>query len=184
MTTDPQADAPARTVVLRREWPDPVDDVWSALTESERTARWIGTYTGAGRAGGRGEDAGTASSTGPVPPGHPASSPRQVEFTMTGEVDAGGDVAPPVTVTIVECDPPRRLVLDIPEGEGPPWRVAVTLTEEAGRTVLLFEQRVVEGVAPADVEAGWNWYLDRLGAALHNGPMPAWTDYTREQETR
>ena len=49
MTTDQQADDGSRLVVLRREWPDPIDDVWSALTESERTARWIGTYTGVGR---------------------------------------------------------------------------------------------------------------------------------------
>ncbi len=165
MTTDPQVDAEGRVVVLRREWPDPIDDVWSALTESERTARWIGTWTG------RGKEAGAADldRTGPVLPG------RYVEFTMTGEVDAGGEVAPPVTITIVECDPPRRLVLDIPEGDGPPWRVAVSLTEEGGRTVLLFEQRVVGGVSPADVEAGWSWYLDRLGASLHGEPMPPWT---------
>jgi uncharacterized protein YndB with AHSA1/START domain len=149
VTTDPQVDAGGRVVVLRREWPDPIDDVWSALTESERTARWIGTWTG------------------PVD--------DTVEFTMTGEVDAGGEVAPPVTVTIVECDPPRRLVLDIPEGDGPPWRVAVSLTEEGGRTVLLFEQRVVGAGSPADVEAGWSWYLDRLGASLHGEPMPPWT---------
>ena len=153
MTTDQQADEGSRLVVLRREYPDPIDDVWSALTESERTARWIGTYTGVGRVGGG------------------------VEFTMTGEVDAGGEIAPPVTVTIVECDPPRRLVLDIPEGENRPWRVAVSLAEEAGRTVLLFEQRVIEGVDLADVEAGWSWYLDRLGAALHDTAMPQWADY-------
>jgi uncharacterized protein YndB with AHSA1/START domain len=153
MTTDQQADEGSRLVVLRREYPDPIDDVWSALTESERTGRWIGTYTGVGRVGGG------------------------VEFTMTGEVDAGGEVAPPVTVTVVECDPPRRLVLDIPEGENRPWRVAVSLAEEAGRTVLLFEQRVIEGVDPADVEAGWSWYLDRLGASLHDEPMPQWPDY-------
>jgi len=154
VTTDPQVDAEARLVVLRREWPDPIDDVWSALTESERTARWIGTWTG------RGEAAGAT-----------------VEFTMTGEVDAGGEVAPPVTITIVECDPPRRLVLDIPVGDGAPWRVAVSLTEDGGRTVLLFEQSVVGDVSPADVEAGWSWYLDRLGASLHGEPMPSWTDY-------
>jgi uncharacterized protein YndB with AHSA1/START domain len=151
VTTDPQVDAEGRVVVLRREWPDPIDDVWSALTESERTARWIGTWSGL--------------------------TDTTIEFTMTGEVDAGGEVAPPVTVTIVECDPPRRLVLDIPEGDGPPWRVAVSLTEEGGRTVLLFEQRVVGGVSPADVEAGWSWYLDRLGAVLHGEPMPSWTTY-------
>jgi uncharacterized protein YndB with AHSA1/START domain len=151
VTTDPQVDAEGRVVVLRREWPDPIDDVWSALTESERTARWIGTWSGL--------------------------TDTTIEFTMTGEVDAGGEVAPPVTVTIVECDPPRRLVLDIPEGDGPPWRVAVSLTEDGGRTVLLFEQSVVGDVSTADVEAGWSWYLDRLGASLHGEPMPSWTDY-------
>ena len=151
MTTDQQADDGSRLVVLRREYPDPIDDVWSALTESERTARWIGTWTD--------------------------RTEMTVQFTMTGEVDAGGEIAPPVTVTIVECDPPRRLVLDIPEGENRPWRVAVSLAEEAGRTVLLFEQQVIEGVDPADVEAGWSWYLDRLGASLHDAPMPQWPDY-------
>ena len=150
MTTDPQFE-PAGAVVLRREWPDPIDDVWSALTESDRTARWIGSWTD--RQG------------------------STVRFTLTGEADAGGEVAPPVTVTIVECEPPRRLVVDIPETDERSWRVAVTLSEEGGGTVLLFEQHVVEGVPAADVEAGWNWYLDRLGASLHGGPMPAWTDY-------
>jgi uncharacterized protein YndB with AHSA1/START domain len=180
MTTDQQADEGSRLVVLRREWPDPIDDVWAALTESERTARWIGTWTE------RGEEAGTSSGPQRVMPGDPASSlrstERTVQFTMTGEADAGGEVAPPVTVTIVECDPPRRLVLDIPEGDKPPWRVAVTLNEEAGRTVLLFEQRVIEAISPADVEAGWSWYLDRLGAVLHDEPMPSWT-YTPEGES-
>ena len=155
MTTEPQADA--RVVALRREWPDPIDDVWAALTESERTARWIGTWT--------------------------SRTETTVQFTLTGEVDAGGEVAPPVTVTIVECDPPHRLVVDIPEGDGPPWRVAVTLTAEDGRTVLLFEQRVAEGVTPADVEAGWSWYLDRLGASLHDEPMPTWTEYAPREDS-
>ena len=36
---------------------------------------------------------------------------------------------------------------------------------------------MIEGVDPADVEAGWSWYLDRLGAALHDAPMPQWPDY-------
>ena len=36
---------------------------------------------------------------------------------------------------------------------------------------------MIEGVDPADVEAGWSWYLDRLGASLHDAPMPQWPDY-------
>lgn len=151
--TDPQD---TRSLVLRREYPDPIGVVWAALTESERLGRWIGTYTGRGAVGGT------------------------VEFTVTGEVDAGGEVAPPATVTILECEPPggsARLVVDIPESPERTWRVTVTLAEQAGRTALVFGQGVPEGLDPADVEAGWSWYLDRLGAALHDEPMPAWADY-------
>ncbi|HEX8520005.1 MAG TPA: SRPBCC domain-containing protein [Pseudonocardia sp.] len=153
MTTDPQVDGASRTVVVLREYPDPIGDVWAALTRSDRLARWLGHYTGAGGQGGT------------------------VEFTLTGEVDAGGEVAAPVTATILECDPPRRLVVDLPESDDRVWRVAATLTAEAGRTVLRFEQEVVDGLDPGDVEAGWSWYLDRLGASLSGGPMPAWADY-------
>jgi hypothetical protein len=59
----------------------------------------------------------------------------------------------------------------------------VTLTEEAGRTVLLFEQHVPGDVSPADVEAGWTWYLDRLGAVLHDEPMPAWTHIPEKEHS-
>ena len=98
---------------------------------------------------------------------------------ITGDLRVGGryQLQGNAGGVVERCDPPRRLVLDIPEGDGPPWRVAVSLTEEGGRTVLLFEQRVVGGVSPADVEAGWSWYLDRLGASLHDAPMPQWPDY-------
>jgi uncharacterized protein YndB with AHSA1/START domain len=141
-------------VVLQREYPDPIGTVWAALTESERLAGWIGTHTGGG-----------------APPG------GTVEFTMTGEVDAGGEVAPPVTVTVVECEPPRRLLVDIPESADRTWRVAITLAAQAGGTALRFEQPMPDGLDPADVEAGWRWYLDRLGASLRGAPMPAWADY-------
>ena len=33
-------------VVLRRTFHAPVEDVWAAVTEPERLARWIGTWTG------------------------------------------------------------------------------------------------------------------------------------------
>lgn len=153
MTTGPQVEPTSRTVVVQREYADPIGDVWTALTESDRLARWLGHYTGTGGAGGT------------------------VELTMTGEVDAGGEVAAPVTVSILECDPPRRLVVDLPESADRVWRVTVTLAAEAGRTVLRLEQQVVDGLDAADVEAGWSWYLDRLGASLHGEPMPPWTDY-------
>jgi len=31
---------------IAREFRAPIEDVWASVTESERLARWIGTYTG------------------------------------------------------------------------------------------------------------------------------------------
>ena len=66
-----------------RSWPDPIEDVWSAVTDPERSARWIGSYDGERAPGGTGR------------------------FTMTFE--EGSDGQP---VRIAECEPPRRLVLE------------------------------------------------------------------------
>ncbi len=156
MTTPHPTTAP-REIVLHRRYATSAEDVWAAFTESERLARWIGHYTGRGRPGGT------------------------VEFTVTGELDAGGGVAEPVTVTIHECAPPHRLVVDVPEygtDGARSWWVAVDIAPDGDGAALTFTQRPVDGPSTAEVTAGWNWYLDRLGAALHGGPMPAWSDYT------
>ena len=157
--TDPsestRAEREGRLLVLRRSYPEPVVEVWSALTESDRLSRWAGSYTGTGRAGGT------------------------VEVTWTGEVDAGGEVAAPVTVTIHECEPPTRLVVELPQGDSS-WVVAVPLAPDPERptsTLLTFEQQVPPDVSTADVEAGWRWYLDRLGASIGGQPMPGWDAY-------
>ncbi|MCE3550638.1 SRPBCC domain-containing protein [Pseudonocardia sp. RS11V-5] len=124
------------------------------LPRRRATGRWFGTYSGTGRPGGT------------------------VELTITGEVDAGGVVADPVTVTINECAAPHRLVVEIPEGsEGRTWLLDVTLRPAGAGTDLIFRQRLVPGLDPADVEAGWKWYLDRLGASLHGTEMPDWSAY-------
>ena len=68
---------------FRRSWPDPVEDVWLALTGPDRLSRWIGTYDGERAPGGTGT------------------------FTMTHEDEPAGE-----TVRIAECDPPRRLVVE------------------------------------------------------------------------
>ena len=138
------------TLLLRREYPDPVHDVWAAITESERLGRWIGTWTG-----------------------DPASG--TVSFTMTGEVDAGGEVAEPVEVAIVVCEPPRRLVVDLPESPERSWHLDLTVEPAGTGATLTFAQRLVEGLSREDLEAGWTWYLDRLGASMHGEPMPPWS---------
>ncbi len=137
--TDPQGEV----LVLHRRYPELVEEVWAALTESDRLARWAGSYTGTGRPGGT------------------------VEVTWTGEVDAGGEVAAPVTVTIHECDPPNRLVVELPQAEDS-WHVAVTLSpdpDRPGDTFMTFQQRLLPGLSTEDVEAA--------GAGISTGSAPA-----------
>ncbi len=68
-------------VVFEREFAASIDDVWAAVTESDRLARWIGTWTG-----------------------DPASG--SVLFQMNAE----GDV-PETVYQILDCAPPRRLAI-------------------------------------------------------------------------
>ena len=126
---------------FRRSWPDPVEDVWSALTEPDRLARWIGTYDGERVPGGTGT------------------------FTMTHEQEPVGE-----PVRIVECDRPRRLVVEWVGQDD--WILAVDLWSEDDRTVLRFRQVFAAGVDVADFAAGWHWYLDKLDAEVGGRPGP------------
>jgi uncharacterized protein YndB with AHSA1/START domain len=126
-----------------RSWPDPAEDVWSALTEPERMARWIGTYDGARAPGGTGT------------------------FTMTHEQEPVGEA-----MRIVECDPPRRLVVEWVGQDTDAWRVELDLWTEDGRTVLRFRQVFAPEADVADFAAGWHWYLDKLDAEVGGRPVP------------
>lgn len=135
---------------FRRSWPDPIEDVWAALTENERLVRWIGTYDGPRGAGATGS------------------------FTMTHEAEPASEA-----VTIVECEPPRRLVLEWTAQEH--WRIELDLAVQDGRTVLLFTQVLATAEGVEDVAAGWHWYLDKLDAVVTGGPPPAdWDAFLAE----
>jgi uncharacterized protein YndB with AHSA1/START domain len=66
-------------LVQTREFRAPIEDVWAAVTEPDRLARWIGTWEG-----------------------DPASG--SVQFRMVFEGDHPGE-----TMTIRACEPPHRL---------------------------------------------------------------------------
>ncbi len=140
---------------FRRSWPDPIDDVWSALTEPDRLARWLGRYEGERAPGGQGT------------------------LFMTFE-EGGEQTGSPAT--IVECAPPRRLVVETP-GPGETWRLELDLTEEDGRTVLVFRQRFAPGADVADFAGGWHWYLDKFDTEVSGRPAPAdWETFWAEVE--
>lgn len=72
-----------------RTFPEPVEEVWSALTEPDRLARWFGRWTG-----------------------DPATG--TVDVVMTAEDDDT-----PQRVRIDECEPPTRLAVELPTSDGP-----------------------------------------------------------------
>ena len=74
-------------LTITREFKAPIEDVWASVTEPERLARWIGTFTG-----------------------DPASG--RVGFLMTAE-----GATEPEDMEIRECDPPRVLRLTSHVGE-------------------------------------------------------------------
>lgn len=71
-----------------RTYREPIEEVWSAITEPDRTPRWFGTWTG---------DPGSGS----------------VELVMTED-----EGATPQRVTILECAAPTSLVVDLPSPDG------------------------------------------------------------------
>ncbi|MFD6267975.1 SRPBCC family protein [Nocardia asteroides] len=117
----------------------PIEDVWAAVTEPERLARWIGTWTG-----------------------DPASG--EVKFQMLFE-----DEVPAERFRIDECDAPRllRITTSSPhDGENPEhWQLRLDLTEDNGVTTLTFAQNVPDPTMAQGVGPGWEYYLDRMVAA-------------------
>ena len=75
-------------LMFERRYDAPIEEVWSALTDSDRTTRWIGSWSG-----------------------DPATGTIAFVMSAEGMVD-------PVDVAILRCDPPRRLVVDTPGPEG------------------------------------------------------------------
>ena len=85
--TDHHATGDRSVLTITREFRAPIEDVWASVTESERLARWIGTFTG-----------------------DPASG--RVAFLMTAE-----GATEPEDMEIRECDPPRVLRVTSHVGE-------------------------------------------------------------------
>ncbi|MFI2489063.1 SRPBCC family protein [Promicromonospora kroppenstedtii] len=136
-----------RTLVLVRRFGVPIDDVWASVTESDRLARWFGTWTG-----------------------DPASG--TVLVTMNAEAEPGA----PAPFRVDACEPPRLLAVSA-EDEYGSWRLSAELTEEDGGTTLTLRQMDADPKTLPDTGPGWEWYLDRLVAAVEGGEPPSLADF-------
>jgi uncharacterized protein YndB with AHSA1/START domain len=131
-------------VVFTRTFRAPIDDVWAAVTESDRLGRWIGTWEGDPTEG-------------------------HVRFQMCFE----GDDVPGERFEIDLCEPPHRLAITTAmpyDGENPEtWQLRLELTEQDGVTTLTFAQDVPEPEMAHSVGPGWDYYLDRMVVAEAGG---------------
>ena len=154
-------------LLLTRAFDAAPEDVWAAITEPARLARWIGTWTGDPAAG-------------------------HVAFAMTAE---GDDGSAPMRYEIERCDPPSRLTVASRTDFGN-WRLAlhvvpvtesitesvtesVTAARAAGRTELRFHHVIDDPAGLENIGPGWEYHLDRLVAAETGGDAAAitWDDY-------
>lgn len=148
-------------LVQTREFRAPMEDVWAAVTEPERLARWIGSWQGDPESG-------------------------EVEFRMLFEGEDPG----PELMEIRVCEPPRRLHLTSRAGDQV-WLLELDLTHDDGLTTLTFSQPGVTKEQAADVGPGWEYYLDRLvdaergvdpaGRDFERDYYPAMADHYRDQ---
>jgi uncharacterized protein YndB with AHSA1/START domain len=130
-----------------RSYDAPVAQVWSALTEPTRLARWFGTWTG---------DPATGS----------------VDLCMIKD-----EASAPQTVTILQCQAPTRLVVELPSPDDT-WRLSISLAARNGTTTLVLQQWLNQPYEASSIGPGWHFYLDRLGAVVADAPVSnAWDDY-------
>ncbi|WP_157155019.1 SRPBCC domain-containing protein [Diaminobutyricimonas sp. LJ205] len=140
-------DSQGLALTLSRAFDAKAFEVWPLLTESTLLGKWIGTWTGRAGVG------------------------KTIAFVMTEEGDD------PEMVTILGCDPPRYMVLELGAAGGGTWRLAVTLIEQDGNTTLTLQHYLHPSDALAEIGPGWDYYLDRLAAVWLGDEMPIWDDY-------
>jgi uncharacterized protein YndB with AHSA1/START domain len=141
-----------RDLVIVRTFRAPIEDVWASITESERTARWWGPWTG---------------EPGPG---------RTIRYTMGFEADA-----PASEMLIEACEAPRHLAVRAINDYGD-WRLEAHLSESGGVTEMRFTQHLDDKTDVGSVGPGWEYYLDNLVASRTGDPMPDFNDYYPSQK--
>jgi uncharacterized protein YndB with AHSA1/START domain len=140
-------DSQGLALTLSRAFDAQPAELWPWLTDSGLLQKWIGTWSGSAGVG------------------------KTIAFVMTAEGDE------PDLVTILGCDPPRYLVLELGAPGGGTWRLALTLIQQDAHTTLTLQHYLHPSDVLVEIGPGWDYYLDRLAAARSGGEMPSWEEY-------
>ncbi len=135
-------------LVLTRTFEAGVEDVWAAVTEPDRLARWFGTWSG-----------------------DPASGQVLVRWLFDG-------VGEEAYVIETCEPPRHLRVHNVSDDPGQVWVLDLRLREEGGSTVLDLAQVMNDALPVSDVGPGWEWYLDRLEQSVRTGAVSdlVWKD--------
>jgi uncharacterized protein YndB with AHSA1/START domain len=146
------ADGERRTVKLQRPYDAAPAELWSAWTEPERAARWLGVIDGDREVGGT------------------------VQLIMS---PPDKDVA---TVRIETCEEPHRLAGTWSWPGEDDSRVEVTLDPDGGGTVLTLEHSSLTATTAIDYGCGWEDFLNRLNelVAGRDPRSISWLDAQRD----
>ena len=150
-------DAIGLELIVQRRLTLPAAEAWGWVTAPSRLKKWMGTLKGRADVG------------------------ATLQLTMTAE-----DGSPTESIEVLECDPQRHFVVEQRSGDQI-WRLRVSLAEttlrtgEASTTVFL-GHRLDNARLAGEVGPGWEYYLDRLVAAVGESPMPDFADYYPQQK--
>lgn len=114
--------------------------VWSALTEPDELAVWVGTWRWS-----------------------PQQGSSVVDFSFVPSTPG----MPPLPVEVSRMDPGHGFTVLMREpGRPDPWRIDIELVPQGGRTVIRLAEVIVNHALAPSVASGTEYYLDRLVAVL------------------
>lgn len=147
MINEPTGRLTGTDLSLTRVFRAGIDDVWASITESDRTARWFGAWTGEAGAG------------------------RTIKVQMAFE-----EGQPWMDARIAVCEPPRRLAVSTSDDAGD-WHLELLLTSTGDHTELKLVHHLETTEGIGDIGPGWEYYLDNLVAARGGTALPDFADY-------
>ena len=165
----------AGTVRFERLLPAPIERVWDYLADSELRRRWFAGGEFDLRPGGALTLVFRNSELGPEGEEMPHKYRQYEGMVSKGEV--------------VRAEPPRLLVFEWFEEEGPATEVSWELEPRGEQTLFtLTHRRLPNRAMTVDVSGGWHLHLDVLEDVLAGRPRrpfwPANARYTEEYEAR
>lgn len=147
MSEAPSDSVGTESIRIERTVAVPREELWLWLTESEKTAQWIGPWHYVDESAGR------------------------IGLQLVAE-----EGAPASGATVRRCDAPSVLEVTTEDAAGS-WHLRISLEGTGSATLLVFEHFDVPAAMLKDVLAGWNFYLDTMLAAKDGLAKPVFEDY-------